>query len=217
MIFAAYLLLPSQALGGSGLDRRLPIAVFLLLIAASAPIFSSRRAAAMVGIVAAMMLVARWGVIEHVWRQADRIYSSDLAGIDALPRGAKLAIATSINAIHVTAVPRVHLAALAVARREAFVQTIFAEPGQQPLVLNPPYAELAAAVPPEHFWAAIVDADRAVRSQLLPVLQQYDYVVVAAARPVGVPLSPCLKRFFCQPGFQIFTILHDRGCTGSAE
>jgi hypothetical protein len=217
VVFAAYLLLPSQALGGFGLDRRLPIAVFLLLIAASAPIFPSRRAAAMVGIVAAMMLIARSTVIEHVWRQADRVYSSDLAGIDALPRGAKLAIATSINAVHVTAVPRVHLAAMAVARREAFVQTIFAEPGQQPLALNPPYAELAASVPPEQFWAAIVDADRAMMSRLLPVLQQYDYVVVAAARPVSVPSNRCLERFFDQPGFQIFTILHDPGCMGSAE
>ena len=86
IVFAAYLLLPSQMHGGSGIDRRLPVALFLLLIAASAPRFPSRRIAAAIGGAAAVLLIIRLGAIERVWRAADRVYTADLAGIDLLPR-----------------------------------------------------------------------------------------------------------------------------------
>ena len=119
IVFAAYLLLPSQMHGGSGADHRLPITFFLLLIAASAPRFGSRRIAAAVGMAAASILVIRLGVIERVWREADRIYSADLGGINALPRGSKLAIAQPPNLFHVVPVPEVHLPVLAIPRREA--------------------------------------------------------------------------------------------------
>src|SRR5258708_5175733 len=43
--FAVYLLLPSQMYGGSAADHRLPVALFLLLVASCAPHFPSRRTA----------------------------------------------------------------------------------------------------------------------------------------------------------------------------
>ena len=61
---------------------------------------TSRRVATAVAIVAGSMLVIRLVVIEHVWRQADEIYSADLIGIDALPRGIKLAVAIPPDGIH---------------------------------------------------------------------------------------------------------------------
>src|SRR3984893_19474039 len=92
--------IPSQMYGGAGVDHRLPIACFLLMIASSAPRFPSRRVATAVASVAGSMLVIRLVVIEHVWRQADEIYSADLIGIDALPRGIKLAVAIPPDGIH---------------------------------------------------------------------------------------------------------------------
>src|SRR5262245_29441177 len=61
IVFAAYLLLPSQIYGGSGADHRLPTALFLLLVAASAPRFLGHRLAAALGVGAALVLVARLG------------------------------------------------------------------------------------------------------------------------------------------------------------
>src|SRR5258705_6381302 len=98
-------MMPSQMYGGSGVDHRLPIAWFLLLIASSAPRFPSRRVATAVAIVAGSMLVIRLGGIENVWRQADEIYSADLIGSDALPRGIKLAVALPPRSIHPGSVP----------------------------------------------------------------------------------------------------------------
>ena len=215
IVFTGYLLMPSQMYGGSGVDHRLPIAWFLLLIASSAPRFPSRRVATAVAIVAGSMLVIRLVVIEHVWRQADEIYSADLIGIDALPRGIKLAVAIPPNAIHLVSVPEVHLPVLAISRREVFVPTLFAYPGQQPIALQPSYAALADAAPPQLFWAGLTGGDTAEITQLLPVLQQYDYVALTGGGPVDVPPNRCLAKFYRQPSFQIFAVLHDPGCAAT--
>jgi hypothetical protein len=214
VVFLAYLLLPSQLYGGSGTDHRLPLALFLLLIAASAPHFPRRRLASAVGVCAALLLVIRVGVIERVWREADRVYSADLVGIDALPRGAKLAIAHPADAFHVSAIPEVHLAALAVARREAFIPSLFAIPGQQPVVFKPGFAALAVAAQPQRLWEILVEGRQSSRGYLPAALDQYDFVVLTDRRPIQAVSRRCLTPFFTRPTFQIFAIIHDPDCTG---
>jgi len=217
VVFAAYLLLPSQIYGGSGADHRLPVAMFLLLIAASAPKFPNRPMIAAIGAAAAVLLFARMAVIEYVWLRADRVYSADLAGIEMLPRDAKLAIAYPTSAVNFAPVPKVHLALLAAARREAFVPTLFANEGQQPIALKPPYDMLADAATPQDLWAVIVAGRDAAKTADLPrVLQRYDFVAVTGVEPSDVPPTQCLRPFFRQPTFEIFTVLHDAGC-GSPE
>lgn len=210
LVFGAYLFLPSQIYGGAGADHRMPVAIFLLLIAATAAKFPNRRTAAAIGAAAAVLLVARLAVIEYVWLRADRVYSADFTGIDMLPRGAKLAVAYPGSAVNFAPVPEVHLAVLAVARREAFVPTLFAYHAQQPIELKPPYAALAEMATPQRFWTVLTGGDTTEATQLLPVLQQYDYVVLTGR--VYVPPNRCLPPFFRQPTFQIFAVLHDPGC-----
>jgi len=212
ILLAVYLLLPSQLYGGSGADHRLPVAVFLLLVAASAPRFSSRRTAVLIGLGAASMLMARLAVIEGVWLHADGVYSADLAALDALPSGAKLGIGIPADAIHLVPVPEVHLAALAVVRREAFVPTLFAYPGQQPIAFVPAYAALAEAATPQRLWTVSTSREATAMGQVLPVLQQYDYILLTGGRLVDVPFNRCLRRFSGQPSFQIFTVIHDPDC-----
>jgi hypothetical protein len=211
LVFAAYLLLPSQIYGGSGADHRLPVAMFLLVIAASAVEFPNRRRAARIGVVAAVLLATRMAAIEYVWLRADRIYSADLAGIDMLPRGAKLAVAYPASAVNFAPVMEVHLAVLAVARREAFVPTLFANKGQQPIALKPPYDVLADAAMPPELWDVVLAGRNTPK-----VLQRYDFLAVTAGKPPSVPPAPCLQPFFGQPTFEIFRILHDAGCGSPA-
>lgn len=211
-VFAAYLLLPSQMYGGSGADHRLPTPLFLLLVASCVPRFPSRRAAATVAAVAASVLVARLAVIEYVWLRADRVYSADLAGIDLLPQGAKLAMSYPASALNFVPVPEVHLAAMAIARREAFVPTLFALPAQQPVRARPPYASLAEAAQPEQLWAAFVAGDTAAMADCLAALQQYDYIVFTDNRLIHLARTQCLAPAFTRPTFQIFAILHRPDC-----
>lgn len=216
LVFAAYLLMPSQIFGGSGADHRLPAALFLLLVAGSAPRFPSRRTAVAIGAAAVALLTLRIAAIEQVWRRADRVYAADLAAIDALPRGARLALAYP-DAVHVVPVPQLHLAALAVVRRNAFVPTLFAVPGQQPIALRPRWAALAAATQPPMLWAAFVAGERTAQERLAPLLHDYDFIVFVARQPFRVADERCLRPVFEQATFQIFAIAGDSGGAGAAR
>jgi hypothetical protein len=163
-----------------------------------------------------LILVCRLSVIEYVWREADRVYSADLDGISALPRGSKLAIAQPPNLFHVVPVPEVHLAVLAIPRSEAFVPTLFAIAGQQPVALKPPFAALAEAAQPQRLWAALVGDGTADPDTLPAVLEHYDFVAFSDYRPIHLPSSRCLAPFFVQPTFQIFVVVHDLDCAGPA-
>jgi hypothetical protein len=156
-----------------------------------------------------VFLVVRLAVIEYVWLRADRVYSADLAGIDMLPRGAKLAVAYPASAVNFVAIPEVHLAVLAAARREAFVPTLFANGGQQPIALKPLYRVLSDAAPAQELWAAKTGA-------LPSALRHYDFVAVTGGEPSDAPPTRCLRPFFKQPTFEILTVLHIAGC-GSPE
>ena len=212
LVFAAYLLLPSQLLSGSGADHRIPVALFVLLVAAAAPRFPSRKTALVIGSAAAAVLFARLAVIEAVWLRADRVYAADLAGIDALPVGVKLAVAYPPGAVNAAAIPEVHLATLAVWRRAAFVLTLFAFPGQQPIGLKPPYDRLAAAATPFELWSALMTGDADARMGGYGALAAYDAIVFTNRNPVQVPPHRCLQPVFAQPTFQIFTLSHAEGC-----
>jgi hypothetical protein len=215
IVFAAYLVLPSQIHGGSGADHRLPTAFFLLLVAASAPNFPSPRFAKAVGVIAALVLVARLGMIERVWRAADRVYSADLAGVDALPQGSKLAIAHPADLFHVVPIPEVHLAVLAIPRREIFVPTLFAIEGQQPVALKRAFAALADAAQPQRLWAILMAAQAADRTPLPGMLELFDFVAFIDKRPIRLPPHRCLAPVFVRPTFQIYAVSHNLDCAGT--
>lgn len=206
LVFVAYLALPSTLLSGTGADHRLPPALFLLLIAGSAPRLGRREAMLAMG-AAALMLAARLGVIESVWLRADKAYTADLAVLDHLPKGAKLAVAYPAGEENVTAIPLLHLPTLAAARREAFVPTIFAEPAQQPLVLTPAAAALAPLSVAPAWWLTFVDHDPVTRGLLGPALAQYGYVVFLDRKPFDLPPSACLEKITAAPRFQLVAIL----------
>lgn len=212
LVFVAYLAMPSRLLSGTGADHRLPTALFLLTIGGAAPSLS-RREAMLFGGAAAAMFIVRMGVIEAEWLHSDRVYAGDLAVLDRLPQGATLAVAYPADETHAGAIPELHVPALAAARREAFVPTVFAIPAQQPLALTPGAAELARASVPPLWWLAFVDRDAAARARLGPALAQYDYVVFLDRHRFALPPDPCLKPVAAEPNFRLAAIVHSAACT----
>jgi hypothetical protein len=206
VVFAAYLLMPSQLYSGSGVDHRLPVALFLLLVAGAAPRFPSRRAAIACAAGLGLLYVARFAMIERIWLRSDQVYTAELAGLDLLPNGALLAVAFPPGALNVVSIPETHLPTLAIARREAFVPTLFAFPAQQPIAVAAPYVAAAEAASPEDVWAAFVGRDQAERTRLVPVLRGFDYAVFTDREPFTVPADECLKPVYSAPRFQIFAI-----------
>jgi hypothetical protein len=211
VLAVAYLLLPSQMLSGSGVDRRLPVAIFLLLVGASTPALP-RRASVAIGAAIAAIFLLRMVAIERVWLEADRVYRADIAAIDLLPEHAKLAVAFPPRDIHADAVPELHVAPLAAARREAFVPTVFAYASQQPLALRPPYDALAGATSPNWIWGGFVDGNAVQRAAAAAVLKDYDFVVFADRNPFKVPANACLVPLPSPPRFQLFKLRQGEAC-----
>jgi hypothetical protein len=209
-LFAAYLALPSGIAGGSGLDHRLVPAFFLFVVGASAPRFESRRIALAIGAGAALLMGLRLLVIEQVWLEADRVYGPALEAIDRLPRDKNLALAYPAGAVNFVPIPEFHLATLAIARRDDFVPSLFANPAQQPLALSPEGAALAAMAPAGSLWSAFVAGKTVPRAQIEAALNHYDYLVFVDRHAFRVPPSRCLSPFFRQASFQIFAIA--QGC-----
>lgn len=211
VLLIAYVLLPSQMFSGSGVDRRLPVAIFLVLIGAGAPMLS-RRAALIAGVAIAVVFAVRMAVIERVWLTASRRYSADIAAIDRLPEGAKLAVAYPPRDVNAEPIPELHVATLAAAQRGAFVPTIFAYPSQQPLALRPPYAALAGVTSPNWIWDGYAGGDAAPRAAAAAVLKDYDFVVFVDRDPVTMPANACLAPLPSPPRFRLFRLTHDKGC-----
>jgi hypothetical protein len=212
IVFAAYLLLPTQLMSGSGADHRIAVAFFVLLIAATAPRFSDRRFASIIGVAVLVVLLARFAVIEALWLKADRVYAADLAGVDALPRGSRIAVAFPSGAVNFSSLPVLHLPTLAIPRRDGFVPTLFAYPMQQPIVVKQPYDQLVNAVPPPLLWSAFVSADVQAQQQVLPALAAWDALIFLDRYPFQVPAQPCLKPVAIQPNFQIFLLAKNGDC-----
>jgi hypothetical protein len=210
LVTACYLALPREVLSGSGADSRLVIVLFLILLAGTVPRLASRRTAGLVGAGFILLFIARLGVFEWRWLEAGRIYQADLAAIDAMPRGARLAVANLGDAIQVDITPELHVPTLAVLRRDAFVPTLFHYPDQQPVALTPDNAALATEDTPARFWAALVEHGERPPEPVLRLLKSYDFIVFVNIEPFRVQNTACLTPVRPGTTFQLFAI--DRDC-----
>jgi hypothetical protein len=203
----AYLVMPSQLLSGSGADHRMPVAIFLVLLAGTVPRWSRSGVANAVAAGLMLLFAARLAMVERVWAASDARYSEDIALLDTLPTGAKLAVAWPGSAIQVTAAPELHLPNLAILRRDAFVPTLFAYAPQQPVTLTPSADALALEAGQTPLWDALVTQSAAVPA----ALRSYDFIVFIDRKPFQVPTNDCLKPVHTGGTFQLFAI--DAGCS----
>ena len=201
-----YLVMPARLLGGSGVDHRLPVMLFLLLVAASRPSPWPRRAGLIVGTALLALFAVRLAVVELAWLRADRVYRPILAAFDRLPRGTRLAVASGPGAVGAGDLPLLHLPTYAVIAVDAFVPTEFTYAGQQPLALTPDYADLAQRSEPDALWAGLLGTDAAKRAAALSILGQYGALAIIDRRPVPPLALPCLKPLYELPQFRLYAI-----------
>ena len=206
VLVAAYLLMPARLLGGSGVDHRLPVMLFLLLVAATRPIGWSRRTGTIVGTLLLTLFAARMALVEQAWLRADRIYRPILAAFDRLPPGTRLAVASGPGAVGAGDLPLLHLPTYAIIAVDAFVPTEFTYAGQQPLSLTPEYADLAARSEPDALWAGLTGTDPAGRAAALSVLGQYGALAIVDRRPVPALALPCLTPLYELPQFRLYAV-----------
>ena len=149
---------------------------------------------------------------------ADRIYTADLAGIDTLPRGAKLAVAQPEGLFHVTPIPEVHLATLAIAR----ARRLRADPLRDPRSAARDAeaglcSTLPAAAQPTVLWAGTrLPAVPPSGCSACPARRFRFRGVSPTSGPIHVPENSCLTPFFVQPTLQIFSVVHEARCISPA-
>jgi hypothetical protein len=206
MLVLAYLFMPARLLGGSGVDHRLPVMLFLLLVASSRPVAWSRRGGMAVGVALLALFLVRMAVVEHAWLRADQTYRPILAALDRLPRGTKLAVASGPGAVGAGDLPLLHLPTYAIIAVDAFVPTEFAYAGQQPLALTPAFDALAAQSEPDGLWAGLTGTDASKRTAALSILGRYGALAIVDRRPLPALTLPCLTPLYELPQFRLYAI-----------
>jgi len=208
LLVAAYLLLPSQLLGGSGADHRMPVMLFVLFVAVSMPRLDRRWALGIGGLLGAIFLV-RMAVIERAWVATVPIFDAARAALDQLPVGARLAVGFPEREVNVTAVSDVHLPTLTVLDRDGLVPTLFAIPSQQPVLVREPYVTPVSEAVPEDVWGSL-HGDGRDHGTILRTLKGFDFVVLMDREPFQIQ-QDCLRPLYLTPTFQLFAFDYTAG------
>ena len=139
------LTMPEEAMGGWGVDLRLP-AVFGLLLFASAQLKLPKYG--QIGLAAMVLIAVAWNAaaLAGNWRYYDEEYSEFRAAAKELPRGVRLMTVLDGDAIgEASDQPYWHIAEFEVIDRSAFTPLLFTTKGQHVVQLNPGLEHSAAA------------------------------------------------------------------------
>ena len=201
-----YLAMPTQLFTAAGADRRIPLMIFLVLIGGSRWVAEQARTERYFMTAAAALFAVRLAVIAATWHQSGRLYAELRPSFDSVPPGSCIAVGYDKAGISVQKAPLTHYAALAVARRDAFVTTLFAYPMQQPIALEPEAQSLADLLSPDGLWYAFVVGSTPLSAAAAAALERCGYVAFAGTRPFTLQNSAGLAAVFVRPRFQLYRV-----------
>jgi hypothetical protein len=204
-----YIAMPTQLFTAAGVDRRIPMMMFLVLIGGSNWQARFARIEPRFMAVAGLVFALRLGFIAVVWLQAGRFYAQLLPALDALPRESCVAVAFGKESIQVAKAPLTHFTALAVARRDALVTTIFHYPQQQPLELQPEAARMADLLSPDLLWYAFVTDTTPLSAAAHAALRECGHVAFADPHPFALKNTAGLAPEFISARFQLYRVAAD--------
>jgi hypothetical protein len=205
--------MPNVIMTAEGADRRIPIPMMLLAIAASDPKDASHRQCFALIFATGAIFVLRIATVEARWSRDQPVYADARAGLSSIPAGAQVATAfppDSFDDFSAPAIALYYILVWEVVSRGGFTPTIFAFPTQHPLILAPSYAALASGAPPGEIWRAfVVRDDKTVcpaNPTLMAGLMGYDYVAFLDRRRYAVCNTPAFQPFYDGPYVRIYRI-----------
>jgi hypothetical protein len=201
-----YVIMPGTLFGATGADRRLPLALALLLVGGSAWQAPFARVGRTFLAVALLMFAARLGVVAVSWQTSGRTYAQLLAGLDALPAGARVAVAFSDAEVNVEPTPLLHFPVLAVARRDAFVPTLFASATQQPIGFTAEYGAIATQLSADALWRFYVAGTGTLPPAVAQALAHCTYITFAGRQSFTIRAGVGLAPLFVSPRFQVYRL-----------
>jgi len=201
-----YIVMPSTMFSANGADRRLPLVMALVLIGASAWQANASRTRFWFFTAAAGLFVARMAVVAASWQASGRVYAEILPGFDAVPRGARLAVAYPGAELNVEATPLAHFTLMAIPLRDAFVPTLFAYVSQQPVTFTPQALPLLDGFSADGYWKFFVEGHAYDNPRSPLALAQYDYIAFASKQSFELRREDGLQPVFVSPRFRIYRL-----------
>ena len=139
------LVAPEWALGGWGVNMRLP-AVLGAITFASLELRLPRSALTAIGALAVAAAIGNAAALTYDWVARDRQYSEFRSALRSVPQGARIFTVLDGDALNeISDPPYWHMAEFAIVDRGAFVPLMFTTKGQHVIQLRSPYDKLAAA------------------------------------------------------------------------
>ena len=180
-------------------EIRLPV-ITLLLLAASGHWLGRRKTPVLAGaLLLALLFVTRTVVTMEAFAQGARFVAEMKQALTGVPRGARIAsvTVTTPSAYRIAAAWQ-HSICYEVIDKSALVPSVFAFPGQQPLLLGPKFRD--QVFPPVHYVSR--------PDQVLPASRfaQVDYVVIVNPRALQTELPSNLQLVTTSEQFRVYRV-----------
>jgi len=227
VLLACAVFVPEWALGGWGVDLRIPPILGAMAFASAEFSLAEKRKVALAG-VALFALAFTAATAGGNWAYYDRQYAEFRAGLAASPEGTKLMTVLDGDAMGLASdQPYWHIAEFAILDRHGFSPLLFTTAGQHVVRVQPGYLPIAAATaqqgsPPDvgelgDLAANQVDGDKDIPEEFpyLMLFQcHYDEVVVIRSGGKASPVPNMLRLRHRGSFFDLYDVRRDDACTG---
>ncbi len=186
-----YLALPNGLFSSGGADRRLTAAIGVVAAASVGGLVLPRRQLQVGLLVLVTLFTVRMGVIGWNWVRADSVYAHHREAMDKVAHGSRVAYLMSAPAFPWLLNPPIdHIGNLLVVKKDAFVNSLFAEPGAQ--VVQPRYnTDTGFYKFPSNTYRLNTASERQQAMGRLP-LDRFDWVYLVGVKDFGPTLPPRL-------------------------
>lgn len=203
VLIAAFLLLPRIALGSAYTDMRLAPFMIAVPILGLLPKTRNRRWLSGLALAALALFAVRIGMSTVRFAEIDRDYRHQLAALDHVPRGSRLFVLVDLPCLSRWDATRMdHLGAMAIVRREAFVNGQWSMAGAQLLSIKYAPARGFAEDPTQILrpkWCSARRARTLEYSLAHFPRDAFDFVWLIDARPERWPHQPDLVQVWRGP------------------
>jgi hypothetical protein len=225
VLLIASAFVPEWAMGGWGIDLRLPAVLGALVFASSEFRFGARTAAALAFVMVAIVAFCA-ATLAGNWLYYDHRFAEFRTATRALAPGSKIVTVLYGDAMGLASdQPYWHMAEYAIIDRQAFTPLLFTTAGQHVVQLQPAVANIAArsaeeGSPPDiseldDLAAGNVNDDPDIR-KIFPYLIRfqcnYDIALVVHLGGHRSPLPDMLELRHAGSFFSLYRIRHDENC-----
>lgn len=193
LCFAFFFILPTRVFGSAFADMRLLPYAFAIALVAIGPVRAGGKAWLAAGMIALALFAGRMAVTSAAYISQDRKVQAELTALDHVPNGARIAFFVVKPCRVQWALPPLdHLAGAALARRNAFVNDQWQQPGVNPMVVHYPAAEPFVR-DPSHLVQR-EDCGHRARPKLSEALAKlptgaFTHVWIVGDRPAQMPMT----------------------------